>query len=89
MVQLDIKALSKEEQGRLGAEAETVRSLLTERIRERYVGVMRLSEELQDGEERRAILVSLETFRDVAGRLGDENLKGLPVPQLPGKTVLG
>jgi len=84
----DTGAISKAEKVRLGAEAEKVGSLLTQRIRERYVGLVRLVEELQEGEERRAILLSLETFRDVAGRLGEENLKGLPVPRLRGEAVL-
>jgi len=84
----DTGAISKGEKVRLGAEAEKVGSLLTQRIRERYVGLVRLVEELQEGEERRAILLSLETFRDVAGRLGEENLKGLPVPRLRGEAVL-
>lgn len=47
----------------------------------RYTHMMKLSSRLPEGEVKKEVLESLAVFRQVASKLGDERLRGLPVPE--------
>lgn len=48
-------------------------------MKERYMHLFKLSSRFPDGEVKKGILESLAVFRDVAGKLGDDSLKELPI----------
>ena len=49
-------------------------------MKERYTHLLKLSSRFPDGEVKKEVLESLAVFREVAGKLGDEKLEGLPTP---------
>lgn len=58
-------------------------------MNERYAHLLKLSSRFPDGEVKNEILESLAVFKDVAGKLGDESLKDLPIPPSPSAGSLG
>jgi DNA-binding MarR family transcriptional regulator len=80
--------LVKQEKKELGLSATEIvtagflweKPLMKRGMKERYTHLLKLSSRFPDGEVKKEILESLAIFREVAGKLGDEKLEGLPIP---------
>ena len=81
--------LVKQEKKELGLSATEIvtagflweKPLMKRGMKERYTHLLKLSSRFPDGEVKEEILESLAVFRTVAGKLGDDKLTGLPVPE--------
>ena len=85
---LEEEELVKQEKKELGLSATEIvtagflweKPLIKRGMKERYTHLLKLSSRFPDGEVKKEILESLAIFREVAGKLGDEKLEGLPIP---------
>ena len=85
---LDEEELAKQEKKDLGLSSMEIvtagflwgKPLMKRGMKERYVHLLKLSSRFPDGEVKKEILESLVIFREVAGKLGDEKLEDLPIP---------
>jgi hypothetical protein len=85
---LDEEELVKQEKKEIGLSATEIvtagflweKPLMKRGMKERCTHLLKLSSRFPDGEAKEEILESLAIFREVAGKLGDEKLEGLPIP---------
>ena len=85
---LEEEELVKQEKKELGLSATEIvtagflwgKALMKLGMKLRYNHLLKLSTRFHDGELKKEILESLAIFREVAGKLGDEKLEGLPIP---------
>ena len=85
---LEEEELVKQEKKELGLSATEIvtagflwgKPLMKRGMKERYNHLLKLSSRFPDGEVKKEILESLAVFREIAGKIGDEKLEGLPTP---------